>query len=217
MMDIITKEHFFMVDGGKIYFYEDGDECGLCNGYWDGEHLHHNSESIKQFVIPNTINGKPVTEIDGDTFDGMPNLEKFVIDENHPYFKLYQGGLYTRDMKSMYHLPPSDRKEIFRVPDTVEYIMDSALSSQYLETIILSRHCKEVYEYGVSCCKRLKRIYLPKSITFIGFKAFIWTSPEKIFYEGSEQDKNQIDFTDRAFNAGILDAMWHYHCNFPED
>ena len=63
----------------------------------------------------------------------------------------------------------------------------------------------------------MKRIYLPKSITFIGFKAFIWTFPEKVFYEGSEPDKNQIGFTDRAFNAGILDAMWHYHCRFPED
>ncbi len=69
---------------------------------------------------------------------------------------------------------------------------------------------------GVSCAKKLKRIYLPKSIRIIGFKAFIWTSPEEVFYEGSEKNRESIDFTDLVFNSGIIDAKWIYEYELPK-
>ncbi|MGN1109256.1 MAG: hypothetical protein ACI4RK_07715, partial [Oscillospiraceae bacterium] len=71
--------------------------------------------------------------------------------------------------------------------------------------------------YGVSCSKKLKIIYIPKSINFIGFKAFIWTSPEEVYYEGDEEDKKRIDFTDIGFNSGIIDSKWFYNCIFPKE
>lgn len=67
----------------------------------------------------------------------------------------------------------------------------------------------------MAAAKNLKIIYIPKGIEFIGFKAFIGTSPEVTYYEGSEEDKKRIDFTDLGFNAGFLDAKWHYECKMP--
>lgn len=212
--DVVTNEHFYFSDGGKIHFYYDDEEDGyfLFNGFWAGEYKGRNSENIARFYIPNTINGKPVVGIDGDTFDGMANLSSFIIEADNKYFKLYQDGLYSKDMKKMLCMPPDYREKTFRVPEGVEFIMDSALSNDYIDTLILSKGCKRIFEYGVAASKNLKIIYLPKSIEFIGFKAFIWTSPEEVYYEGSEEDKKRIDFTDLGFNAGIIDAKWHYEC-----
>lgn len=106
--DIVTSDYFYISDGGKIHFYFDDDEDGyfLCHGYWGDEYKGYNSENIGQFYIPNTINGKPVVGIDGDTFDGIANLSSFKIEDDNKYFKLYQDGLYSRDMKKMFHMPP---------------------------------------------------------------------------------------------------------------
>ena len=217
--DIVTNEYFYIADGGKIHFYFDDEEDGyfLCNGYWIDEYKGRNSENIAQFYIPNTINGKPVVGLDGDTFDGIANLSSFIIEDDNKYFMLYQDGLYSKDMKRMFHMPPDYRQKIFRVPDGVEYIMDSALSDAYINTLILSESCKEIFEYGVSGAKNLKIIYMPKSMEFIGFKAFIGTSPKEVYYEGSEEDKKRIDFTDLVFNAGIINAKWHYECKLPKE
>ncbi len=217
--DIATNEKFYTIDGEKIHFYYDEDDDGyyLCHSYWSVDYKGRNSENITRFYIPNTINGKPVVGIDEDTFDGMSSLSSFIVDESNQYFRLYQGGLYSKDMKRMFHMPPGFRQDTFRVPDLVEYIMDSALSNGHIETLILSRNCEEIFEYGVACSKKLKRIYLPKSIKFIGFKAFIWTSPEDVFYEGSEKDREKINFTDLNFNSGIINAKWHYEFELPKD
>ncbi len=149
--DIVTKEKFYTLDNEKIHFYYDDDEDGyyLCNSYWSNEYKGRNGKNITQFYIPNTINGKSVIGIDGDTFDGMSRLSSFIIDDSNQYFSLYQGGLYSKDMKYMFHMPPNYRQDTFRVPDFVEYIMDSALSNKYIETLILSKNCKKIFEYGV--------------------------------------------------------------------
>lgn len=216
--DIVTNEYFYIADGGKIHFYFDNEEDGyfLCVGYWKSEYKGRNSENIARFYIPNTINGKPVVGLDGDTFDGMGNLSSFIIEDDNKYFRVYQDGLYSKDMKRMFHMPPKYREKIFRVPDGVEYIMDSALSNDYIDTLILSEGCKKILEYG-ACAKNLKIIYVPKSIEFIGFKAFIGVSLNDVYYEGSEEDKERIDFTDLGFNAGIIDAKWHYECKMPKE
>lgn len=214
--DIVTNERFYITDGGKIHFYYDDEEDGyyLCHGY---HNTGYNSENISQFYIPNTINGKPVIGLYGDTFDGMRKLSSFVIEDDNNYFRLYQGGLYSKDMKKIFCMPPDYQQRVFRVPDGVVYIMDSSLSNSYIETLILPESCEEIFEYGVSCAKNLKTVYIPKSIKFIGFKAFIRTSPEEVYYEGSEEDKKRIDFTDLGFNAGIINAKWHYECELPKE
>ena len=50
---------------------------------------------------------------------------------------------------------------------------------------------------------------------FIGFKAFNFTAPQEVFYGGSEEDKAKIDFCDEGFNAGLLNAVWHFDRKIP--
>jgi len=216
-LDIVTNEHYYLSDGGKIHFYYDEDDAGyyLCNRYWNGKTSEYNSSEIREFRIPDTINGKPVIGIDGDTFDGMKNISAFKVSTNNSYFSLYHGGLYSKDMKEIIQMPPNYQEKTFHVPDCVEFILDSAISCPTIETLILSANCKKIYEYGIACVKSLKRIYIPKSVAFIGFKAFIWTTPEDVFYSGTESDREHINFTDEGFNSGILNAHWHYNCVHP--
>lgn len=95
--------------------------------------------------------------------------------------------------------------------------MDSVLSNSYIETLVLPKGCEKILEYGVSCAKNLKAVYMPKSIKFIDFKAFIWTTPKDVYYEGNEDDRKRIDFTDIGFNAGIVNAKWHYECKLSKE
>ena len=55
----------------------------------------------------------------------------------------WQGGLYSKDGKQLIRMPLQYRQKVFRVPDSVECIMDSALCNPFIETLILS-HPKKI-------------------------------------------------------------------------
>lgn len=216
--DVVTNENFYFLDGGKVYFGYVDEKGGyyLSGSHWNGKHYEHDGKNISQLYIPNTINGKPVVGIAGDIFEWLIKVSSIIVEDDNEHLRIYQGGLYSKDMKIMFCMPRNYHKKIFRVPDGVECIFDSALSNKYIETLILPQSCKEILEYGVSSAS-LKTVYLPKSIEFIGFKAFINTTPEDIYYEGNEDDKKRINFTDIHFNAGIIHAKWHYECKLLEE
>lgn len=210
--DIITDRVYYECDGGRVHigYDEEDDIYELSNSY-----SNKSSRNIHTLFIPNSINGKAVT-IYGDLLDGMPDIERFEVAEDNPHFCLYEGGLYSKDMTELIFMPPKYEGKTFFVPDGVIKIADSALYRGCLETIVIPEGCRRMIEYSCSAVKSLKRIYIPKSMEFIGFKAFVGTAPEEVFYEGSEEDRAKIDFCDEGFNAGLIDAVWHYNFVIPK-
>ena len=217
--DIVTGEPFYLTDGGRVHFYYDEEDDGyyLCGGLWTQVYQGYNGCDATELYIPNTINGKPVLGLDADLFDRMVHLSSFVVEDDHPSFRLWQGGLYSKDGKQLIRMPLQYRQKVFRVPDSVECIMDSALCNPFIETLILSHQCQTIREYGVPCAKNLKAIYLPRSLQSIGFKAFVFTSPKDVFYEGDEEDREKIEWADTGFNVGLIKAQWHYQWEWPKE
>lgn len=215
---ISADETYYICDGCHVHFYYDDDEEGfvLCRGYQTGESgTAVDIANIREFYIPGTINGKPVISLEGDIWDGMNGLGKIIVEDDNEYFCLYQGGLYSKDMSRIYHMPPGFSGKIFYVPESVRIVYDSGLFNQSVETIVIPEGCTTILEYALACDKSLKSIYLPKSLEFIGLKAFNFSEVEDVFYAGSEQDRDKIIFIDRTLL--ICGAKWHYNSEIPRE
>lgn len=207
-------ENYYKCDGGEIYFYSDDDIDGycLCTSPWEFRN-EAAQDKIKEFYIPDDINGIPVTDIEGDLIYHLSSLERFVIEDDNEYFTLYEGGLYSKDMTKMYHMPPLYNDKTFIVPKGVHVICDSALSSRYIETLVIPEGCICLLEYAFGGDKELKTVYLPKSLEFIGLKAFSFTEVKDVFYGGSKDDREKIMFIDSTLLTG--GAEWHFNCEIP--
>lgn len=131
-------------------------------------------ENLKKVYIPNTI-----TVIGHDAFRGCSSLEEIVL------------------------------------PDSITIIGDDAFSyCTSLETIYMSKNLKKIDGNAFECCN-FTEIIIPREVTEIGYRAFLncdslttihfpkslkkidkmafWGCPiETIYYEGSENDWNQI-------------------------
>lgn len=105
------------------------------------------------------------------------------------------------------HLPYLQQVRTFFLSQGVEEIDDSAITNKYIDTLVFPDGFKKIWQYGVACSKDLKRVYIPKSLELLGLKAFRFTSPEDVFYGGSEEDKAKIKYIDDYFcTSGLLDA-----------
>ena len=58
--------------------------------------------------VPKSINGKIVTNIASDTFDGCRNLESIEVDEDNPNYSSYDGVLYNKN-KTQFECFPSHK------------------------------------------------------------------------------------------------------------
>lgn len=90
-------------------------------------------------------------------------VEKVTINSNNPYYKSYDGVVYTKDLKTLVYYPPGKKAAYFVVPSSVTTITRTAFNS----------------------AKNLKGIYIPKTVKEIGETAFGYTSVT-IYYEGSK-------------------------------
>lgn len=205
---IITDKNYYISGGCNIFWSECKDSI------WIDRIEKNDSGDEPVFYIPNTINGKPVTDISLDNVFGLYPKGRIIAEEDNEYFCVKDGSLFTKDMKEMIFLAPDKNDGTVIVPDCVEVILEDALIGHY-ENLVLPEGCRVIAQYGLDS-RELKRLYLSKSIERFCFKSFIGVSPEEVFYGGSEQDRANIDNCDDNFNSGVIDAKWHYNCPMPK-
>ena len=96
----------------------------------------------------------------------------FEIDENNPYLCVYDGILYTADMKTLV-LCPHNRQGDLVIPDTVTTIGAYAFyECDNLTSITLPEGLLSIEAYAFYKCKGLTSIVIPNSVTTIGIGAF---------------------------------------------
>lgn len=80
----------------------------------------------------------PEVKLDpGNPFDGANMLKQFTIDPINPYYTVFQGVLYSKDMKSLISFPPANPIKSFVVPSTVVEILNFSMKNcQYVENIV---------------------------------------------------------------------------------
>ena len=80
--------------------------------------------------------------------------------------------------------------------------------------VVFPYEITEISDYCLGASDKLEEVYIPKSVTSIGFTAFYNYSdfPLKIYYEGTQDEWNHI--TIGKNNTGLEDAEWIYSYSF---
>lgn len=139
-----------------------------------------NSESLKKITI-----GKNVREIGDWSFTSDTALEEFVVHPKNQNFVSIDGVLYTKDMKTLLFYPAGKQEQdgTFTVPDSVEVInTKSFYRCEKLEKIIVPDSVKDIGEKAFHKCTELKEVVFTEnsSLQHIGMDAFAYcTAIEK--------------------------------------
>ena len=150
--------------------------------------------SSADIVIPETIEGYPVTAIAYDAFGScfyhknftIPatvksigtqalatlRLTSVTVDENNPYFTSDEYGLYNKDKTDLLQYFYGREEVEFTVPDGVKKIGMRAFEAADLVTVTLPEGLEEIGASAFFNCVDLKSINLPESLTVIGNSSF---------------------------------------------
>lgn len=178
-LEYLDMSNASIVSGGSYYAFE---HTNATIGYTDKQYYTEDNTvtpfmfddcyKLKTLLLPNTV-----TKICKDAFwDSslasitLPrNLEtisciipsfylsEIKISENNEYFKIIEGVLYSKDMKTLYRCPINYSKSTFSIPEGVEYINASAFYN----------------------CKNIKDFEYPTTLKSFGYQSLAWMNLEK--------------------------------------
>lgn len=202
--NIVTCEDHYIIDGVEFYFYSD-DET---DGYILNEPLK--AANIKELYIPNSVNGIEIKEI--EFCNGyLRGFDTIKVCENNRNFTVIDNVLFTKYMESLIIYPPEKKDEIYCVPAGVKYIeQDAFCDNKYLKTLYLPTGLEMIRTYSMT--ENLETIYIPRTLKWVAHKAFVGCKSLKtVFYEGTAEEWNLIDFT--GFNSRLTNADIHFNAN----
>ena len=117
-------------------------------------------------VIPDEIDGKPVTEIGQHTFYNKKNIDSIVL----PCYlkKIYYNAFASSDIK---HISP--------LPDSVRYIGSYAFAWNNFDSFTLNEGVEYIGDYALEECKIT---YIPDSVKHLGFGSLEATTVKTISF-----------------------------------
>ena len=116
--------------------------------------------SLSTVSLPKSLSGF-------SSFYDCDSVEKVSVNSKSPYYKSYNGVVYTEDLKTLVYYPPGKKDTYFIVPSSVDVITRTAFNN----------------------AKYLGAVYVPKTVKEIGETAFGYTSIV-VYYEGSKTPQN---------------------------
>lgn len=148
----------------------------------------------RNLVIPETVEGCPVTSIKNSAFDscvyhdtiqlpstiekiGIKGLngsfKKISIDENNAYFSSDDyGTLYNKDKTELVQYPIGRAETSYTVPDSVEIIGLSAFYRSKLSEIVFPDNLKTIKQAAFCYSHNLSTVNIPDSVEVIDGYAF---------------------------------------------
>lgn len=171
-----------IVEGGAVYAYEHSLYRGE-NRYSEYSKYTTKNNTITSFMFDNCYKLKTlvlpssVTKIESNAFfdidiqsitlpEKLELLEcaipswyitELKIAESNQYFKIIDGILYSKDMKTLYRCPVNFADNVFNIPEGVENIFQSAFNS----------------------CLNIKNFVIPSTVKTFGKESLGWLSLEK--------------------------------------
>ena len=136
-----------------------------------------------------------VTVIDGSALNGCTRLEKVVIGNGVKEIISYAFG----DCKSLVSV---------KLGNGLERISNNAFNGcSALASIEIPYGTKEIGAYAFMNCTNLKTIVLPETITAMDYRAFYYSGISCIFYKGTAEQWDAIDFNPQT-------AKVHYETDY---
>ena len=126
-----------------------------------------NCDSLTSITIP-----KSVTDLDNDAFLGCSNLNITVSTDN-PNYSDIDGVLFNKDKTELVAYAKDLVCPTYIVPNTVKTIGAYSFSNcRYLNMLILTNGVNKTGRCAFYGCSALKKIFLPKSLTYIEASTF---------------------------------------------
>ena len=184
--------------------------------YYEGVVILSCDPSISgDVVIPNTIDGYPVTAISGYAFMFCENIksitipasvtsidtdfihestgvENIIVDSNNQYYSSDDNGvLYNKDKTELIQYPLGNSRKEFVIPEGVVTICkDSFLGTVNLESLVVPASAESINEAAFARCYKLDDITFAdteNSVTYIGAMAFTQSAIKTIDLPDSVQ------------------------------
>ncbi len=119
---------------------------------------------LEEIVIPSTYEGKQVTQIIENAFDGAENLKSIAIPDT---ITVIENSAFNNCIKL----------EAIVFPESVEYIGAYAFyGCEALKEITIPSKVKVIYGYSFAECKSLTIVHVPETVTVINPYAFYGSS-----------------------------------------
>ena len=183
--------------------------------FGSGTYTVFNSSEIVSVRLSKTI-----TEIGGFAFVGTPDI-KVTVDPDSEYLTVDDGALYSKDKKSLFFVPKNITS--LTIDKNTNAIAPAAFYKSNISKIVIPGNVKTIgqqafiysslkqveIENGITSidfgtfahCYDLTTLSIPLSVTEIGKDAFTYSSKLNIYYEGTEEDWNKINFASELPSA----------------
>ena len=132
-------------------------------------------EDIDENILVNgtIVINKNISYIAPNIFYNHPNIKKFFVEKDNPYYASIAGVLYNKEITKLIRFPMASTEKKFQIPKTVKIIGDSAFDDcKNLYEIVIDENIEEIEQWAFHGCDSIISFSLPKSITKIGTYAF---------------------------------------------
>ena len=101
------------------------------------------------------------------------DLKNIVVEGQNEAYKSIDGVLFSSDMKKLIKYPGGQKNTRYKIPETVEIIVEEAFAGCYdICDIVLPLSLREIGYAAFASCKSLKQITIPYSVVRINGCAF---------------------------------------------
>ena len=183
----------FSADGETLICYpvqKDGTEYTVPAGtVVIGENAFYGANQLKNVIISDTVDTieamafataaiqsveipDSVVNLGDSVFENCFNLDHFVVSASHPVLDAVEGKyLYSKDHKLFYCYPRGLHEERYVLEKETEEILPCAFEFATLSAVVLPDNLKKIGFLAFADSK-LKSIYIPGTVEFIGNQAF---------------------------------------------
>ena len=126
-------------------------------------------ENLRSFNIPSTVE-----TIDGSAFYRCKSLDTVYLSNSSEYFAMEDGVIYNLDKTEIVLYTNKNKRATFTVPEDIIEICPYAFASSKITGITFEsdENLETIGNTAFDCCKYLKSIVIPNSVTEIGNDAF---------------------------------------------